>query len=57
YYCSCNKSANMPYCDGSHQGTENQPYKVEIEEEKDIAICGCGGSKNMPYCDGSHANM
>ncbi|MFQ5456228.1 MAG: CDGSH iron-sulfur domain-containing protein, partial [Nitrospirota bacterium] len=18
YYCSCNKSANMPYCDGSH---------------------------------------
>lgn len=56
-YCACRKSNNMPYCDGSHQGTEITPYIEKIEEDKTVAVCGCGHSKNMPFCDGTHAAL
>ncbi len=56
-YCSCDKSANMPYCDGTHKGTEFTPHIVEISEAKTVAICGCGHSKTTPFCDGAHANL
>ncbi|WP_076791895.1 CDGSH iron-sulfur domain-containing protein [Chlorobium sp. KB01] len=54
YYCACSKSKNLPYCDGSHKGSGLHPVKVEIDEEKTVAICSCGLSANPPYCDGSH---
>lgn len=56
-YCACGKSNNIPYCDGSHDGTGMTPYIVKIEEEKTVAICGCGHSSNMPYCDGTHLSL
>jgi len=54
YYCACGVSQNLPYCDGSHKGTDFHPNKVEIEEEKDVAICSCGKSSHIPFCDGAH---
>ncbi|NTW52439.1 MAG: CDGSH iron-sulfur domain-containing protein [Chlorobiaceae bacterium] len=54
YYCACTKSANWPYCDGSHAGSGISPYQVEIEEARKVAICGCGKSAKMPICDGAH---
>ncbi len=57
YWCSCGKSNNQPFCDGSHKGSEFTPEKVEIEEKKKVALCGCKHSKNGAFCDGSHAKL
>jgi CDGSH-type Zn-finger protein len=53
-WCSCGKSANQPYCDGSHKECGMSPIVVELTEDKKVAWCGCRHSKNLPYCDGSH---
>jgi len=57
YWCSCGKSNNQPFCDGSHKGSEFAPKKVEIKEKKKVALCGCKHSKNGAFCDGSHAKL
>ncbi len=54
YYCGCGRSQNLPYCDGSHKGTDFYPRSVVIEEEKTVAICSCGRSAKLPFCDGAH---
>jgi CDGSH iron-sulfur domain-containing protein 3 len=54
YYCACGKSQSLPYCDGAHKGSGLHPVKVEIDEEKTVAICSCRQSANPPYCDGAH---
>lgn len=56
-WCRCGKSANQPYCDGSHAGTGLAPAVVKIEEAKTVAWCGCKQTKSPPYCDGTHANL
>lgn len=53
-FCSCGRSGNLPYCDGTHKGTEDVPRVVVFEKSGNVAICGCGRSGNLPYCDGSH---
>ena len=57
YWCSCGRSNNQPFCDGSHKGSEFTPEKVEIEEKKKVALCGCKHSKNGAFCDGTHAEL
>ncbi len=57
YWCSCGRSNNQPFCDGSHKGSEFTPEKVEIEEKKKVALCGCKHSKNGAFCDGAHAEL
>ena len=57
YWCSCGKSNNQPFCDGSHKGSDFTPEKVEIEEKKKVALCGCKHSKNGAFCDGAHAKL
>ena len=53
-FCTCGASANGPFCDGAHAGTENRPNVVKFEEDKTLFACGCLKSGNAPYCDGSH---
>ncbi len=57
YYCTCGKSADQPFCDGSHQGTDFTPQVLEISERQTVALCQCKHSKNQPFCDGSHAEL
>lgn len=57
YWCSCGKSKNQPFCDGSHKGTDFVPLKLEIEEKKKVALCQCKHSGNNPFCDGSHKKL
>ena len=56
-WCACGRSANQPYCDGSHKVTSFTPIIVEIEESKKVAFCGCKQSSNKPYCDGTHKSL
>ena len=57
FWCACGKSANKPYCDGSHKGTSFMPIRVTIEKNKKVAWCTCRYTSNEPFCDGSHKNL
>ena len=54
WWCSCGKSANQPFCDGSHKDTSFTPVKYEATEPKKVFFCGCKATKDQPLCDGSH---
>ncbi len=57
YFCACGKSKNLPYCDGSHSGSEFVPYKEDLKADQKVWICRCMKSKNRPYCDGTHLSI
>jgi len=57
YWCACGKSANQPFCDGSHKGTSFEPVAFEVSEKKTVALCQCKHTKYPPFCDGSHAKL
>ena len=57
FWCSCGESANQPYCDGSHKGSEFRPVLVEVEVAQRVAFCGCRRTGSQPMCDGSHKNL
>lgn len=54
YFCACGRSANQPFCDGSHAGTEFKPKPFTAEKSGDAFLCQCKHSANLPFCDGSH---
>ena len=54
FWCACGRSANQPFCDGSHQGTDFVPVKFDALESKQMFFCGCKHSNQKPLCDGSH---
>ncbi|MEG3639665.1 CDGSH iron-sulfur domain-containing protein [Magnetococcus sp. PR-3] len=53
-FCTCQKSQNMPYCDGAHKGTAFQPHIAQFKDDATLYLCGCGKSGQTPYCDGAH---
>lgn len=57
YWCSCGRSADQPFCDGSHKGTDFKPKAFKPEEQGKAALCVCKHTKNPPYCDGTHAKL
>jgi len=57
YWCSCGKTKNAPFCDGSHEGTQYLPVEFTITKKKQVALCNCQRTKDSPYCDGSHENI
>lgn len=57
FWCACGRSANQPYCDGSHAGTGIAPMRVAIEAVQKVAWCGCKRSGRAPFCDGAHRNL
>jgi CDGSH-type Zn-finger protein len=57
FWCTCGKSKNQPWCDGSHAGSDFKPKMFEVEKDGKKALCLCKHTKNPPYCDGSHTNL
>ena len=54
YWCSCGKSSKQPFCDGSHKGTEFNPFVFKAELTKKMFFCACEQNNKQPFCDGSH---
>tara|TARA_R110002096_G_scaffold112163_11_gene244485 strand:+ start:416 stop:1963 length:1548 start_codon:yes stop_codon:yes gene_type:complete len=57
YFCTCGKSANQPFCDGSHKGTNFTPKSFVAEEDGEAYLCQCKQTANAPFCDGKHAKV
>lgn len=57
WWCACGRSANQPFCDGSHKGSEFSPTRVEISQKKKYALCLCKQTHTGPFCDGSHKRL
>lgn len=57
YWCSCGKSSNQPFCDGSHAGTDFTPVKFTVDEAQESYLCLCKHTRNPPFCDGTHAQL
>jgi glutamate synthase domain-containing protein 2/CDGSH-type Zn-finger protein len=57
FWCACGRTANQPFCDGSHKGTGMAPRKLDAAEDGDAFLCMCRQSANPPYCDGTHARV
>ena len=54
YWCACGRSANQPWCDGSHKGTGIEPTGFTAEKTGTVYLCGCKQTGNVPFCDGAH---
>jgi CDGSH-type Zn-finger protein len=54
YWCSCGRSANQPFCDGSHKGSEFSPQPYTPGVTGKAYLCACKRTRNAPLCDGSH---
>ncbi len=57
WFCTCGRSKEQPFCDGSHKGTDFSPLKFTLEEGRKAGLCGCKHSKTLPFCDGSHKDL
>ena len=57
FWCSCGRSSNQPFCDGSHKDTSFTPVPWEAEESGRKFFCGCKLSEGQPFCDGSHNKL
>ena len=57
YWCTCGRSANQPYCDGSHAGSTFGPMPYTPPSSGTAYLCACKRSKNAPLCDGSHQSL
>ncbi len=54
YFCTCGRSKNQPFCDGSHSTTTFVPQAFTAEKDGMAYLCSCKHSLNQPFCDGSH---
>lgn len=57
FWCACGRSANQPFCDGSHQDTGFVPVRYEAAASRTVYFCGCKSSGNKPLCDGTHNSL
>ena len=56
-FCTCGRSANQPFCDGSHSVTSFKPHVFTAEKSGQAWMCMCKRTGNVPMCDGTHKNL
>lgn len=56
FWCACGKSANQPFCDGSHKGGDFAPIPYTAEKTGKVFFCGCKHS-DSPLCNGTHKDL
>jgi CDGSH-type Zn-finger protein len=57
WWCACGRSANQPFCDGSHAGTGFEPVEFRVDRKKNYALCQCKHTGDAPWCDGTHGKL
>lgn len=57
YFCTCGRSNNQPFCDGSHKGTPFTPKAFTAKESGEAHLCQCKQTANPPFCDGTHTKV
>lgn len=57
FWCSCGRSSNQPFCDGSHKETSMEPVKFKAERDGKAYLCGCKSTEKKPFCDGTHKKL
>jgi CDGSH-type Zn-finger protein len=57
YFCTCGRSNNQPFCDGSHAGTGFTPRAIVPDGDKEAFLCACKHTRNAPFCDGTHSGF
>ena len=57
YWCACGRSANQPFCDGSHKGSEFSPRALTPVQAGRLYFCACKHSAKAPLCDGTHKTL
>jgi CDGSH-type Zn-finger protein len=57
WWCACGRSADQPFCDGSHKGTSFVPLEVRVDRPKQYALCQCKHTGDSPWCDGKHGSL
>lgn len=56
-WCSCGRSSNQPFCDGSHKPTSMAPVMFKAEKDGKAYLCGCKATGKQPFCDGTHKDL
>ncbi len=54
YWCTCGRSKDQPFCDGSHVGSEFEPLAFTPQTDSRQFLCQCKRTEKAPLCDGSH---
>ena len=57
WWCACGRSANQPFCDGSHKGTGLTPIQYDAKADRKVWVCGCKKTSSQPVCDGTHNSV
>jgi CDGSH-type Zn-finger protein len=57
WWCACGRSANQPFCDGSHKGTGFSPVEYTAPTHGEAWFCRCKRTGTRPLCDGSHKHV
>jgi len=52
WWCSCGRSRQQPFCDGSHKGTPDKPLRYVAIENGNRLFCVCKKTQTRPFCDG-----
>lgn len=56
-WCSCGRSSNQPFCDGSHAGTDLKPKSFTADKDDTLYLCQCKATGSAPFCDGTHKDL
>ena len=57
HWCSCGRSSNQPFCDGSHHGSKIKPQKFTAKRTGEVRLCNCKKTAKGPFCDDTHLNL
>ena len=57
FWCACGRSANQPFCDGSHKDTGFTPVRWQADKAGRKFFCGCKRTDATPFCDGTHNGL